>query len=296
MEQPFDVVVVGYITIDVNSMPWGMIENMLGGPPTYAGFALASLGKRVGVVSKVGSDFPDQFPLIYSRLGLDTEGILTGGEETTTFENVYDEAGNREQRCMPITSKITPEEIPDLYRAARSFYVSPVADEITPELVESLKASGSTVMLDPQGLFRRVSPDGKVEVHRRDDLADFLANVDVVKIGLEELNAFAGEPRDALEELRKMGPEIAMATRGGEKCIILSKDGFSEIEPLKVDAKDLTGAGDVFGASFLSRYLDNKDPLDAARFAMAAAGLKIRYKGPTGFSTEREILDAMESQ
>ena len=232
MEPPLDVVVVGYITIDVNSMPWGVIENMLGGPPTYAGFALASLGKRVGVVSKVGSDFPDQFPLIYSRLGLDTEGILTGGEETTTFENVYDEAGNREQRCRPITSKISPEEVPDMYRGARSFYVSPVADEITPGLLKSVKASGSLVMLDPQGLFRQIDAEGKVEVRRRDDLADFLANVDVVKLGLEELKAFAEEPKDALEELRGMGPETAIATQGGEKCTILSKDGFTEIEPL----------------------------------------------------------------
>ncbi len=296
MERPFDVVIVGYITIDVNTMPWGVIENMLGGPPTYAGFTLDKLGKRVGIVSKVGTDFPEKFPLVYSRIGLDTEGIMTIGPETTTFENIYDEAGNREQKCKPITAKITPDDIPQIYKDAACFYISPVADEITPELVETLKSNGGKVMLDPQGLFRKVGNDGKVRVQHRDDLADFLANVDIVKLGLEELKAFAGEPKDALEKLRGMGPDIAIATRGGDRCVMVSKDGYLEIDPLKVEAKDLTGAGDVFGAAFIAKYMENEDPLDSAHYAMAAAGLKIRYKGPTGFPTDEEIREAMKTQ
>jgi sugar/nucleoside kinase (ribokinase family) len=296
MEQAFDTIVVGHITVDVNSLPWGVIENMLGGAPTYAGFALASLGKRVGVVSKIGRDFPDRFPPVYRRFGLDTEGILATPGETTTFENTYDDQGNREQRCRPIPSKISPEEIPGIYRGARSFYVSPVADEITPELLESLKEDDNIVVLDPQGLFRRIDEQGAVQVQKRDDLADFLANVDVVKIGKEELGAFPGDLKGALEELGKMGPEIAIATQGAAGCAILYKEGFSEVEGTKVDVKDLTGAGDVFGAAFLSRYLDTGKPVDSAKFASVAAGMKIRYKGPTGFPTEREILDALSHQ
>jgi ribokinase len=74
---------------------------------------------------------------------------------------------------------------------------------------------------------------------------------------------------------------------------VLSDDGFNEIDSLKVDAKDLTGAGDVFGAAFLSKYLDNRDAVKSAKFASAAAGLKIRYKGPIGFPSEKEILDVL---
>ncbi|GAI38104.1 unnamed protein product, partial [marine sediment metagenome] len=111
----FDVVVVGHVAIDVNVLPWGVIENALGGAPTYAGLAFVALKKSVGVVSKVGVDFLEKFPPIYRRFGLDTEGILVGGEHTTTFENTYDEAGNRTQVCKHVAPRILPDDIPTAY-------------------------------------------------------------------------------------------------------------------------------------------------------------------------------------
>ena len=77
--------------------------------------------------------------------------------------------------------------------------------------------------------------------------------------------------------------------------MMLSNEGLVKIEPLKVDAKDLTGAGDVFGAAFLAKYIATRDALESAKFATVAAGLKIRYKGPTGFPLEKEILEAIKS-
>jgi len=295
MSLEFDVIVVGHVAIDVNVLPWGVIENALGGAPTYAGLALVALRKNVGVVSKVGADFLDKFPPLYSKLGLDTEGILVAGEYTTTFENTYDEAGNREQACKHVAAKISPDDIPHAYQDARSFYVSPIADEVTADVLKSIKREGNIVMLDPQGLFRKISEGGKVEIRQRDDLGDFLRYVDIVKIGRDEARALKGEARKILESLREMGPKIAILTRGEKSCAMLSDDGFSEVESLKVDARDLTGAGDVFGAAFLTRYLDTRDAKKSARFASAAAGLKIRYKGPTGFPPEKEILDAIKS-
>ena len=285
-----DVVVVGHIAIDVNVLPWGVIENALGGAPTYAGFALAELKKNVGIVSKIGTDFPEKFPPIYHKLGLDTEGILVFGEHSTTFENTYDEAGNRTQVCRYVASKILPEDIPASYENSRGFYVSPIADEVSPELLKAFKRGGNLVMLDPQGIFRRVDKEGKVEVISRDDLADFLKYVDVVKIGKEETKALRGETEGILQELRGMGPRIAIITRAEKGCVVLSDEGFGEFKALEVEVGDHTGAGDVFGAAFLARYMDTREVAGSARFANAAAGLKIRYRGPTGFPSEREIL------
>jgi ribokinase len=290
MSLDFDVIVVGHVAIDVNVLPWGVIENALGGAPTYAGLALVALRKNVGVVSKVGADFLDKFPPLYSKLGLDTEGILVAGEYTTTFENTYDEAGNREQVCKHVAARISPDDIPRAYQDARSFYVSPIADEVTAGVLKSVKRKGNIVMLDPQGLFRKIGEGGKVEIYPREDLEDFLRYVDIVKIGRDEARALKDGVRKMLENLREMGPEIAILTRGERACAMLSDEGFIEVESLKVDAKDLTGAGDVFGAAFLARYLDTRDAGESAKFASAAAGLKIRYKGPTGFPSEKEIL------
>ena len=290
----FDTIVVGHVAIDVNVLPWGVIENALGGAPTYAGLAFAALKKNVGVVSKVGADFLEKFPPIYSKLGLDTEGILVAGEHTTTFENTYDEAGNRKQVCKNVAPKISPGDIPAAYSDAQSFYISPIANEVTPDVLKAIKRKSNFIMLDPQGLLREISEDGKVEIKPR-ELGEFLRYVDIVKIGKEESKVLRGGAKEVLESLRAMGPKIAILTKGGETSLVLSDDGLVKIEPLKVDAKDLTGAGDVFGAAFLARYINTHNVSESAKFASAAAGLKIRYKGPTGFPSEKEILGALAS-
>lgn len=291
----FDAIIIGHVAIDVNVLPWGTIENVLGGAPTYAGLMFVALKKAAGIVSKVGLDFPERFPPIYRKMGLDTEGILVTGERTTTFENVYDEAGNRKQICKHVAPSISPDEVPRAYRDARSFYVSPIAGEVTVDLLRSVKRRTNVVMLDPQGLLRKIGEDGTVKIEPRGDLEDFLRYVDIVKIGRDEAKAFKGDATEILKDLRKMGPNIAILTRGEGASAILSDEGFYEVKSLRVEARDLTGAGDVFGAAFLARYLDTRDVLQSARFASAAAGLKIRYKGPMGFPSEKEILAAAAS-
>jgi len=290
----FDAIVIGHVSIDVNVLPWGVIENALGGAPTYAGLALAALKKNVGIVSKVGADFPEKFPPIYSKLGLDTEGILIAGEDTTTFENTYDEAGNRKQACTHVAPKITPDDIPYAYQNAAGFYVSPIADEITPDVLKAVKKDKNLVMLDPQGIFRNIEPSGGVKLVGRDDLGEFLKYVDIVKIGKDEAGVLQGGTQEVLQKLTALGPKVAILTRGEKGCVILSQDGLAEVPALKVDAKDLTGAGDVFGVAFLMRYLETRDALKSAKFANAAAALKIRYKGPTGFPSEKDILEAIQ--
>lgn len=289
-----DVVVVGHFAIDINTYPWGTIENALGGAPIYSGLTAVSLGMQTGIVAKVGRDFVERFPPLFSKLGLDTEGILVVGERTTTFENNYDEQGNRRQICRYAAPKILPDDVPALYREARSFYVSPIAGEISAELLASLKTPNNIVMLDPQGILREIGKDGEVKIARK-DLSAYLKHVDILKVGKEESTVFEPDLKSEIRRLAGAGPSVVIVTRGEKPAIVFHEGEFFEVPSLKVDARSVTGAGDVFGAAFLCRYLKKRDPLDAARFASAAAGLKIRYHGPVGFPSESEILAALKS-
>ncbi len=290
---PFDVVVVGHVAVDINVLPWGVIENALGGAPTYSGLQFAALRKEVGVVSKVGVDFPEKFPPIYSKLGLDTEGIYVAGEHTTTFQNTYNEAGDRTQVCKHIAPKISPDDIPSDYLDAKAFYISPIANEVAPELLRSVKKSSNLVMFDPQGVLRSIGADGRVEVKAR-DLSEFVKHADIVKLGREEARVLGGDVEKGMRSISDMGPRVVILTKGGEPTMALSGGKLSKINPLKVDARDMTGAGDVFGAAFLTKYMADRSVDAAAKFAVAAAGLKIRYKGPTGFPSEQEIMEAVK--
>ncbi|TDA30443.1 MAG: hypothetical protein DSO04_05875 [Hadesarchaea archaeon] len=284
-----ELVVVGHVAIDVNVFPWGVIENILGGAPTYGGLALRALGREVGVISKVGRDLPERFPPLYRAFGMDTEGIKVAGEHTTTFENVYDRKGRREQRCRYRAPPLSPDDLPESYRGARGFYVSPVVDEVTPELLRSLRRSDCTVMLDPQGLFREVEKGGKVRIRMPENLQEFLRHADVVKVGREEVEGLKKTPKEMLELLKRVGVKLAIVTLGEKGCLAYHGGRTLSVEGLKVQAQDPTGAGDVFGAVFLAKYLETGEVERSLRFANAAAGLKVRYKGPVGFPSEAEI-------
>ena len=291
-----DSVIVGHATIDVNILPHGIIENVLGGAPTYAGFAATTLGQETGIVAKIGKDFPDQFPPLFSKFGLNTEGILATSGQTTKFENTYTEEGGRTQSCKVVADEIKARDIPRAYMNADGFYVSPVMDEVSPETMSRISESEGLVMLDPQGLFRNVGDEGEIKIEVPSDLEDYLEGVDVVKVGKDEYEAFEKSEEEVLSDLSEMGPEICILTLGKNGCKILVDDEITHIESLDVKAEDLTGAGDVFGAAFLSRYVDSKNAVKSAKFATAAAGLKIEYKGPTGFPSEDEVLEAMKKQ
>ena len=289
-----DTVIIGHATVDINILPHGIIENVLGGAPTYAGFAATTLGDETGIVAKIGKDFPDQFPPLFSKFGLNTEGILATSGQTTKFENTYTEDGGRTQKCKEVADAIGPGDIPQAYLGADGFYVSPVMNEVTPETMNKLSESDGLVMFDPQGLFRNMTEDDELEIEVPSDLEEYLKEVDVLKVGKDEFEAFERSEDEVLNHLCEMGPEVCILTLGEKGCKVLVDGEITHIDSLDVKAEDLTGAGDVFGAAFLSRYVDSKNALKSARFGTAAAGLKIEYKGPTGFPSEDEVSDAMK--
>jgi len=291
----FDFLVVGHVAVDVNVFPWGVVENVLGGAPTYSGLFLAGLGKRVALLSKVGIDFTETFPPIFGKFGLDTEGLLVVGENSTTFRNEYDEHGNRVQYCKHLAPPLQPSDIPSYYDDFLGVYVSPLGNEVNPELLAELRKRTRYLMMDPQGLLRRIGPDGRVRLQET-DLSPYLRYVDIVKIGKDEMVAFPGSsPKQIAEKLRRAGPSISIVTQGERGCVLLDEKGLREFPALPVKVRDHTGAGDVFGAAFLYKYSETRDADAAAKFANAAAGLKIRYRGAVGFPSLEEIQQAVAS-
>ena len=71
-----------------------------------------------------------------------------------------------------------------------------------------------------------------------------------------------------------MGPKLVAMTMG--KAGVLLDDGRHRhrIAPHRVQAVDATGAGDTFNGAFLARLIAGDAPLEAARYANAAAALQ----------------------
>lgn len=83
---------------------------------------------------------------------------------------------------------------------------------------------------------------------------------DVVKASLEDVEWLYGDaPVEQVVELwARLGPSLALVTRGGEGAIVhlAGPDTTIELEPKEVPVVDTVGAGDSFMAGLLSGLLD----------------------------------------
>ncbi|WNZ07414.1 carbohydrate kinase family protein [Streptomyces sp. 11x1] len=84
----------------------------------------------------------------------------------------------------------------------------------------------------------------------------------------------------ALGTLSELVP-VAVVTRGGEGAVAVDQTTgeYAEVPALDVDVLDATGAGDVFGASFVAASLAGWPLTERLRFAVLSAGLSVGHHG-----------------
>ena len=80
----------------------------------------------------------------------------------------------------------------------------------------------------------------------------------------------------------KAFPIITLAERGS---VLIYDDNEFQIPAYKTEAIDPTGAGDVYGGSFIVEYLRTHDYVESALFASAASSLMVEQVGP-GFNLD----------
>ncbi|MEW2114146.1 carbohydrate kinase family protein [Streptomyces sp. NPDC005474] len=84
----------------------------------------------------------------------------------------------------------------------------------------------------------------------------------------------------ALGTLSELVP-VAVVTRGGDGAVAVDQTTgeYADVPALPVDVVDSTGAGDVFGASFVAASLGGWPLEERLRFAVLAASLSVREHG-----------------
>ncbi|WP_369250516.1 carbohydrate kinase family protein [Streptomyces sp. R41] len=84
----------------------------------------------------------------------------------------------------------------------------------------------------------------------------------------------------ALGTLSELVP-VAVVTRGGDGAVAVDQTTgeYAEVPALDIDVLDATGAGDVFGASFVAASLGGWPLEERLRFAVLAAGLSVQRHG-----------------
>lgn len=170
-----------------------------------------------------------------------------------------------------------------LHVVGSSLGAEPIAAAVLGAM-ERLKGQGGTVSFDPNLRKEMLEAPGLRETMER-----VLAATDLFLPSGEELHLFAGDS-DPVHALLERGVAAIVHKQGaaGARYVDATIDVFQPA--FAVTEVDPTGAGDIFGATFVAGWLRGLKPAENLRLACAAGALAVARKGPMeGASSYAEI-------
>ncbi len=294
-----DIVVVGHFAVDFISLPdRDKPIRILGGAAAYSSLIVRVLGGSVSVISKVGTDFPQNWLLNLQQKGIDISKVITSlHEPTTSYELNYSK--DFSSRALRLKNQGSPIRLNDLSSSIQSkaIHIAPIDAEISPEVVTRLRGFTKVLSLDPQGMTRRFDAEGNVTNSPEMD-KHLLSQIDIYKSSLDEALILTGksEINEAIGTIHDLGPKIVIITLGDRGSTLSFQGTISHIPACKSRrVVDPTGAGDVFIGAFLAEFVRKKDPLWSACVGSAAASLVVEDVGTTFFGDKDEIYQRADA-
>lgn len=282
--------------------PVPLIGPFPSGAPAIFIDQVGKLGVSAAIISRVGDDDFGHVNLDRLRAdGVDISGIEVDPQGTTGSAFVrYREDGSRafvfnirHSACGTISltfeNRKTIETCTHLHVMGTALYAPSVVETVMAAL-DSVKARGGTVSFDPN-----LRPEIMNSPGMREALSTVLARTDLFLPSGEELFLFttAKEERAAIDELLGTGIEAIVVKRGAagaryyDAARSLTHPGFA------VEELDPTGAGDSFGAAFVSFWLNGSAPAEALTYAAAAGARAVTKIGPMEGTSNHAELDAL---
>jgi sugar/nucleoside kinase (ribokinase family) len=266
-----DYLVIGHASKDIT--PDGP---RLGGTVMFSALLAKALGLQVGVLTSVPDDM---LPLLHPLAGIPIVSIPT--EKATSFENRYTSKG----RVQMLYSRATPigvDHVPPEWLSAPIVHLAPIADEVSPDLVQLF--AKSLIGVTPQGWLRQWDEDGRVSYRPWVESAPVLSHVDATILSIEDVH----HDEDMIEALAAQ-TNVQVVTRGAEGSTLYIQ-GQPQLIPAAAKAeRDPTGAGDIYAAAFFSHLHATGDPVKAAHFATHLASDSVTRAGMNGIPDRKTI-------
>lgn len=319
------LIIAGSLTIDNVIAPNGeRLPPQFGGNVAYAAAGAALWADSIGLVTRIGADYPQAFLAALAAHGLDLSGVRSSPHRHGMNVAFWYRPDGSRERCFPPEVTVA---LPDHERARFHDYTvdGPAARyrvwfECTPEPADLppawlTSAAGCHAAAMPvqrhialMAHVRRARPDLDLQVDspwydERDQGADFatplFARIDRLLPSEADLAvAFPGvDPVAAARALCARGARCVVVKRGAAGSLIVTQDGGAIAIPIvPVAVLDPTGAGDAYCGGFLAGMTESGDVVRAAAMATVAASFAVETVGPLALlaidrKTARRRLD-----
>lgn len=156
-------------------------------------------------------------------------------------------------------------------------------DDLPFETLKTLSyAFKGLLYMDIHSLLRDVSESGQYVLRPLRNWQRWVSMADILQMNKDEATYFTGIDVEEIEDIKKLallilghGTKVVNITLGELGAVVAyKKENFAHAEYIKapkVSVKDPTGAGDVYGAAFISKYIKEENPVEAAKFAVEEA-------------------------
>ncbi|TNM59579.1 tagatose kinase [Aliirhizobium smilacinae] len=286
--------------------PQPLIGPFPSGAPAIFIDQVAKLGSPAGIISAVGDD--DFGRLNIERLkrdGADVSAIEILSDMPTGSAFVrYREDGNRDfvfniaksasgMIRMTDGARELVERAGHVHVMGSAFAIPGIA-EILMESVAAVKSRGGSVSFDPN--IRKELLTGQADARKR--LDQILGVTDLLLPSGEELAIAAGldDEDAAVASLLASGISEIVLKRGaqGSSCLVSGKR--FDCPAFIVEEVDPTGAGDCFGATYVTCRRQGRPHDEALRYANAAGARTVTRRGPMeGVSSFAELDEFIQA-
>ncbi|AYD03688.1 sugar kinase [Neorhizobium sp. NCHU2750] len=272
-----------------------------GGDTSNTAIAAARQGVRAGYFTGLGQDaFGDMFMQLWAAEGVDTSHVVRRAEAHTGMYFVTHGPDGHVfsyMRAGSVASLVKPQDIPAKYIAgAKYLHISGISQAISDTACDSVlaaidtaRAAGVKVAYDTN-LRLKLWPLARARAitHATIPLCD------VIFPSLEDATVLTGlsDPDDIASFYLDLGASLCLLKMGKDGVLVAERGNRQKIAGYKVASVDATGAGDTFDGSFLAMLIEGRSPIEAARYANAAAALSTCGYGAVAPIPRRSEVEA----
>jgi 5-dehydro-2-deoxygluconokinase len=295
--RPLDVLAMGRSLVDLYPREDGPLERVtafepsVGGSPTNVAIAAARLGRRAGMISRVGDDgFGRYVRAELDRLGVDTAQVIAAAGRTTP---------------VAICEISPPDSFPlTIYRPDPPADLAIEADELDLAAVRTagiLWISLSGLAGEPsrgahlRALAERAGAPTVLDLDFRPAFwgsehqaagaaSEVLGSATVLVGNLEECRISLGVPdaEGAADAMLAAGAELAIVKLGGVGVLARTESETLRVAPIPVVVANGLGSGDAFGAALCHGLLEGWPLSHTLGFANAAGAIVASRRGSSG--------------